>query len=68
LLETNDKYFQQERERLKYRADDAVVSAEKELADAKARIKLLTHQSRQAKSTEGRHAMKLQLHELEPCQ
>jgi hypothetical protein len=51
-LETNDKYFQQERERLKYRADDTVVSAEKELADAKARIKLLTRQSRQAKATE----------------
>ena len=57
-LEAN-KHFQQERERLGRHADDTVVSEEKELADTKARIKLLNRQSRMATTTEEQHAMSL---------
>jgi hypothetical protein len=34
----------------------------------KARIKLLNHQLRQARATEGQHTMQLRLRELEPWQ
>jgi hypothetical protein len=42
-----------------------VVSAEKELADTKARIKLLNRQLRMATITKEQHAMQLLLRELE---
>lgn len=64
-LEANNKHFQQECERLERRADDMVVAAEKELADTKARIKLLNRQSRPATTTEEPHAAQLCPRELE---
>lgn len=64
-LETNNKYFQQERERLERWADDMVVAAEKELADTKAQIKLLNRQSRLATTTVEQHTLQLRMRELE---
>lgn len=64
-LETNNKYFQQEREGLERWADDMLVAAEKELADAKAQIKLLNRQSRPATTTGEQHALQLSPRELE---
>lgn len=64
-LEANNKLFLQERERLERWAEDKVVGAEKELADTKAQIKVLTRQSRLATSTEEQHAQQLKIAELE---
>jgi hypothetical protein len=63
-LETNNKHFQQERERLERGAED-MVAAEKKLADTKARIKLLNRQSRLATTTEEPHVVQLCPRELE---
>jgi hypothetical protein len=63
-LEAN-KHFQPERERLERHADETVVSAEKELADTKVRIKWLNRQLLMATTTEEQHARQLRLRELE---
>lgn len=51
-LETNNKHFNDERERLERWADDQVIAAERELADTKARIKALNRQARLATTTD----------------
>jgi hypothetical protein len=51
-LETNNKHFNEERERLERWADDQVIAAERELADTKARIKALNRQARLATTTD----------------
>jgi len=51
-LETNNKHFNEERERLEKWADDQVIGAERELADTKARIKALNRQARLATTTD----------------
>ena len=45
-LETNNRHFQEERERLEKWADDQIIAAERELADTKARIKALNRAAR----------------------
>jgi hypothetical protein len=64
-LETNNRLFLQERERLERWAEDKVAGAEKELADTKAQIKALNRQSRLATSTEEQHALQLKIVDLE---
>ena len=51
-LETNNKHFQEERERLEKWADDQIIAAERELADTKARIKGLNRAARLTTTTE----------------
>jgi hypothetical protein len=51
-LETNNKHFHEERERLEKWADDQVIAAERELADTKARIKALNRAARLTTTTE----------------
>jgi len=51
-LETNNKHFGEERERLEKWAEDQVIGAERELADTKARIKGLNRQARLATTTD----------------
>jgi len=51
-MENNDRFFQEERDRLDRWADDMVLAAEKELADTKAQIKALNRQARQAETTQ----------------
>src|SRR6185437_665289 len=51
-LETNNKHFNEERERLEKWAEDQVIAAERELADTKGRIKALNRQARLATTTD----------------
>lgn len=51
-LETNNKHFQEERERVEKWADDQIIAAERELADTKARIKGLNRAARLTTTTE----------------
>lgn len=52
VLESNNKHFQAERDRLDKWADDKVVGAEQTLADTKAKIRTLKRESRQAPTLE----------------
>jgi hypothetical protein len=67
-LETNNRYFSQEREKLERWADDMVVGAEKELAATKSQIKALSRQARLATSLEEQHAVQEKIRELEKLQ
>jgi hypothetical protein len=64
-LETNNRHFQEAREKLEKWADDMVLAAEKELKDTKERIKALNRQARLAATTEQQHAIQEQIRELE---
>lgn len=64
-LETNNRHFQEVREKLEKWADDMVLAAEKELKDTKERIKALTRQARLATTIEEQHALQKQIQELE---
>lgn len=64
-LETNNRHFQEAREKLEKWADDMVMAAEKELKDTKERIKALTRQARLATTVEEQHALQKQIQELE---
>jgi predicted nucleic acid-binding Zn-ribbon protein len=64
-LETNNRHFQEAREKLEKWADDMVLAAEKELKDTKERIKALTRQARLATTVEEQHALQKQIQELE---
>jgi hypothetical protein len=64
-LETNNRHFQEAREKLEKWAEDMVLAAEKELKDTKERIKALTRQARLATTTEEQHALQKQIQELE---
>ena len=52
VLESNNKHFQSERDRLDKWADDKVTGAEQTLADTKAKIRTLKRESRQAPTLE----------------
>jgi SNF2-related domain/Helicase conserved C-terminal domain len=64
-LDANNRYFQEERDKLEKWADDLVQAAEQELQDTKNRIKLLTRQSRQATTTEEMHRLESEIADLE---
>jgi hypothetical protein len=64
-LEANNRYFQEERERLEKWAEDMVLAAQKELEDTGARLKLLNRQARQAVTAEEQAAAQRQIRELE---
>jgi hypothetical protein len=64
-LEANNRFFQEERERLEKWADDMVAAAEKELADTKGQIKALNRQARVATSTNEQHELQSKVRDLE---
>jgi hypothetical protein len=64
-LDANNRYFQEERDKLEKWGDDLVQAAEQELHDTKNRIKLLTRQSRQATTTEEMHRLESEIADLE---
>jgi superfamily II DNA or RNA helicase len=64
-LETNNRHFLEEREKLEQWADDMLIAAEKQLKDTKERIKALTRQARLATTTEEQHALQKQIQDLE---
>jgi hypothetical protein len=54
-LETNNRYFQQAREKLEKWADDMVLASEKALKDTKEKIKVLQRQARQTATLAEQH-------------
>jgi hypothetical protein len=64
-LETNNKHFQEERERLEKWADDQIIAAERELADTKARIKALNRAARLTTTTEEQLKIQNEIREAE---
>jgi hypothetical protein len=67
-LETNSRFFNEERERLEKWAEDMVVAAEKDLADTKAQIKALRRQSRLATTLDEQHEIQQKISDLEKKQ
>lgn len=64
-LESNNLFFQVERERLEKWADDLMIAAEKDLSDTKIKIKELKRKARQAKTTEEQHSIQKEIKEME---
>jgi len=67
-LETSNRHFLDERDRLEKWADDLIVGAEKELKDTKTKIKVLNRQARQATTTTEQIDLQKQIAELEKKQ
>lgn len=67
-LETSNRHFLDERDKLEKWADDLIVAAEKDLKDTKAKIKLLNRQARQAATTTEQSELQKQIAELEKKQ
>ena len=64
-FEANNRFFQQERDRLERWADDKVKAAEKQLADVKAQIRVTKREERLAESVDEQHRLQVQIKELE---
>lgn len=64
-MDTNNKYFQDEREKLEKWADDKVLASEQALADTKNQIKALKRESRHALSVEEQQASQKKIRDLE---
>lgn len=64
-LESNNRFFQEERERLEKWADDLMIAAEKDLSDTKIKIKELKRKARQAKTTGEQHSIQKEIKEME---
>ncbi len=67
-FEANNRFFQQERDRLERWADDKVKAAEKELADVKAQIRASKREERLAESVDEHHRLQVRIKELEKKQ
>ena len=67
-LESNNRLFSEERERLEKWAEDMVYAAEKDLADTKAQIKAVRRQSRLATTLDEQNELQQKLTELEKKQ
>ncbi|HEV2471400.1 MAG TPA: helicase-related protein, partial [Chthonomonadales bacterium] len=67
-FEANNRFMNEERERLEKWADDMVAAAEKELREIKAQIRETNRQARQAPTTEEQLAAQSRLRDLEQAQ
>jgi hypothetical protein len=67
-FEANNRFFQQERDRLERWADDKVKAAEKELADVKGQIRASKREERLAESVDEHHRLQVRIKELEKKQ
>lgn len=67
-LETNNRFFQEERERLDKWAEDMVLAAEKELSDTKTQLKALSRQARLCTTTAEQHEAQEKIAALEKKQ
>lgn len=67
-LETNNKHFNEAREKLEKWADDLVLAAEKALKDTKEQIKIYQRQSRLAVSLDEQHEIQQKIQKLEKQQ
>jgi len=64
-MDTNNKYFQEERDKLEKWADDKVLASEQALTDTKNHIKALKRESRHALSVEEQQASQKKIRDLE---
>jgi SNF2 family DNA or RNA helicase len=64
-LENNNRFFQEERERLEKWAQDMEFAAEDELKKTKAQIRVLEREARQAVNTQEQHEMQEKIAQLE---
>lgn len=67
-FEANNRFMNEERERLEKWADDMILSAEKELKDIKAQLRESNRQSRQAATTEEQHTLQSKIRDIEQRQ
>ncbi len=67
-FETNNKFMNEERERLDNWAEDQEQAAEKEMKDTKAQLREMTRQSRQATTTEEQINFQTKIRDLEQRQ
>jgi len=67
-LETNNKHFNEAREKLEKWADDLVLAAEKALKDTKEQIKILQRQARLATHLDEQHGIQQKIQKLEKQQ
>ena len=67
-LETNNKHFNEAREKLEKWADDLVLAAEKALKDTKEQIKILQRQARLATTLDEQHDIQQKIQKLEKQQ
>jgi len=67
-LEANNRFMNEERDRLEKWADDMIMSAEKELRDVKSQLKDANRQARQADTTDMQLALQSKIRDLEQRQ
>ncbi|WP_198009782.1 hypothetical protein [Legionella tunisiensis] len=67
-METNNRFFQNEREKLEKWADDKILAAEQALQETKAKILAFKREARQAHSMEEQQIAQKQLRDLEKLQ
>ncbi len=64
-FEANNRFFQQERDRLELWADDKVKASERQLSDIKADIRAAKREERLAESVDEQHQLQIRIKELE---
>ncbi|MBK1618474.1 ATP-dependent helicase [Lamprobacter modestohalophilus] len=65
IVEANNRFFQDEREKLEKWAEDKILAAEQALHDTKAKLRALKRESRQATSTNEQHKLQVRIREVE---
>jgi len=68
VIDINNRFFQEERDKLEKWADDKILASEQDLQDTKSRIKGLKRESRQAATMEAQQAIQKDIREMEKRQ
>lgn len=68
IIEANQRFFQEEREKLEKWAEDQMLAAEQGLQDTKTKLRALKRESRQAVSMEAQHQIQTKIRDLERLQ
>jgi len=68
IVETHQRFFAEEREKLEKWAEDKMLAAEQSLQDTKAKLRVLKRESRQAVSMEAQHQIQTKIRDLERLQ
>lgn len=68
IMETNQRFFYEEREKLDKWAEDKMLAAEQSLQDTKAKLRVLKREARQAVSLEAQHETQTKVRDLERLQ
>lgn len=65
IIDANNRFLQEEREKLEKWAEDKILAAEQALQDTKAKLRALKRESRQASTTEEQHGIQVRIRETE---